>query len=365
MSTWPEPDACLLEALDGLREQTGELDDMSAWPSESLRVLGEAGVLGWVIPRDHGGGGCSGSMLIEGYLNLARVCLPTTFVLTQRNAACQRLALSDNESLKRELLPVLTASERFATVGISHLTTSRQHLARPMVSVEIVDGGFRLDGVVPWVTGAAFADWVLLGGTCADGRQILVALPMDSERVTVLKAEPLLALDASQTASIRLDSVRVDQRHLVAGPVEAVMHSGGRSGTGSLGTSALAVGAGAANLDGLAQETQRRPELQEIFQPLASEQDAIVADMLAAAGEQADSADPVFSNESLRQRSNSFVLRASQAYLTATKGAGFTSAHRASRAVREAMFFLVWSCPQVVVDAQLREFAGVVDGPNC
>ena len=90
-----------------------------------------------------------------------------------------------------------------------------------------------------------------------------------------------------------------------------------------------------------------------------------MADMLAAAGEQVDSADPVFSNESLRQRSNSFVLRASQAYLTATKGAGFTSTHGASRAVREAMFFLVWSCPQVVVEAQLREFAGVVDGPNC
>ncbi|MBQ15814.1 MAG: isovaleryl-CoA dehydrogenase [Planctomycetaceae bacterium] len=361
MSTWPQPVARLLEILDGLGDHTGELDDVSAWPTKSLRLLDEAGVLGWVIPRIYGGEEFSGSALIEGYLNLARACLPTTFVLTQRNAACQRFALSENEPLKQELLPALTDSDRFATVGISHLTTSRQHLAKPVVAVEIVDGGFRLDGVVPWVTGAAFADWVLLGGTCDDGRQVLVALPMDSEGVSVLAAESLLALDASQTVPIQLEHVFVDQSRLVAGPVEAVMNSGGRGGTGSLGTSALAMGSGAASLDGLVRETQRRPELEKILQPLIAEQDAIVADLLAASGEQVSSTDPVFSNESLRQRSNSFVLRASQAYLAATKGAGFTSTHPASRAVREAMFFLVWSCPQVVVDAQLREFAGVAD----
>jgi hypothetical protein len=55
------------------------------------------------------------------------------------------------------------------------------------------------------------------------------------------------------------------------------------------------------------------------------------------------------------------VLRATQSLLAASKGAGFVSGHFAERAVREAMFFLVWSCPQPVVRAALREFAGVSD----
>jgi hypothetical protein len=65
--------------------------------------------------------------------------------------------------------------------------------------------------------------------------------------------------------------------------------------------------------------------------------------------------------ESIRQRANSLVLRAAQAWLAACKGAGFVTGHPAERLVREAMFFLVWSCPQPVLAAALREFACVLE----
>ena len=52
---------------------------------------------------------------------------------------------------------------------------------------------------------------------------------------------------------------------------------------------------------------------------------------------------------------NSLVLRATQVLLAATKGAGYVAGHRAGRLAREALFFLVWSCPQPVVTANLRE----------
>ncbi len=348
-----------------LRENSASLDDASNWPSESLEVLGEAGVLGWVVPREYGGSEFTGGQLVEGYLQLARECLPTTFVLTQRNAACQRFALSENESLKAELLPQLVGAGRFATVGISHLTTSGQHLSKPSVSVSIEGPRLELEGTVPWVTGASQADWVLTGGSCDDGTQVLVAVPMDSEGITVMPAQDLLALDSSRTASIRLDGVSVDSSMLVAGPVDGVMQSGGRGGTGSLGTSALALGAASASLDRLTGEALKRPELREIVDPLSVERDQVVGDLLAAAEDSADSQAPELTNESLRRRSNSLALRAAQAYLAASKGAGFTASHPASRAVRESMFFLVWSCPQAVIEANLREFAGVSDGPSC
>jgi hypothetical protein len=63
----------------------------------------------------------------------------------------------------------------------------------------------------------------------------------------------------------------------------------------------------------------------------------------------------------IRRRANSLVLRATQAQLAASKGAGFVAGHPAERAVREAMFFLVWSCPQPVLAAALREFARIED----
>ena len=75
----------------------------------------------WVIPAEYGGDDITSLELTQGYEQLAQACLTTTFVLTQRNGACQRIAGSENASLKAELLPALCKGELFATVGISHL----------------------------------------------------------------------------------------------------------------------------------------------------------------------------------------------------------------------------------------------------
>jgi alkylation response protein AidB-like acyl-CoA dehydrogenase len=51
------------------------------------------------------------------------------------------------------------------------------------------------------------------------------------------------------------------------------------------------------------------------------------------------------------------VLRATQAAMTAAKGAGYVEGHPVGRWCREALFFLVWSCPAPIAQAHLCEFA--------
>ena len=68
-----------------------------------------------------------------------------------------------------------------------------------------------------------------------------------------------------------------------------------------------------------------------------------------------------YDKESIRQRANSLVLRATQAALSAAKGSGYVVGHPAGRWCREALFFLVWSCPQPVAAANLCELAGIDD----
>jgi alkylation response protein AidB-like acyl-CoA dehydrogenase len=376
---------CLLADLS---RRSAALEQPAAWPAEQFTRLAGAEVLAWVIPRAFGGSETPFVELMAGYERLAQACLVTTFVLTQRNGACQRIAGSANDDLKSELLPALAAGDVFATVGISHLTTSRQHLRQPVVSVAATGGGLRFDGVVPWVTGAKFADYVVTGGACADGRQVLAVIPTANRGVAVQPPAPLLALNASQTGAVELNGVEIETRYILDGPVERVMQRGQGGGTGSITTSALAVGHAAAALAHLREEADRRPDLREIYEPLAAERAALSADIRAAAepaGEQShlgrdvaeaacfrDSPKPAASAtkdqeslkpvgpptaELIRARANSLVLRATQAYLAASKGAGFVTGHPAERAVREAMFFLVWSCPQPVLTAALREFA--------
>jgi butyryl-CoA dehydrogenase len=351
--------------LDSLLAQLADLSPQLEsgrmnWPATQFELLADAGVLGWFIPREYGGSDVSPRELIDGYMQLAAACLTTTFVLTQRNGACSRIAGCENTELKAELLPELCTADVFATVGISHLTTSRQHLREPAIRAEREGRGFRLNGTAPWVTGANRAHYVVTGGTCGDGRQILAVVPMRETGVTVNPPPRLLALNASQTGSVTLDDVFVEDRRLIAGPAEAVMKLGIGGGAGSLTTSALAAGAAAGTLRRLGEECAARPALAEIHEPLAAEQAALADDLLAAASDPDAGSVRVASPESLRSRANSLVLRAAHAYLTAAKGAGFVAGHPAERAVREATFFLVWSCPQPVQTAALREFACVL-----
>lgn len=347
------------ELLDTLAAEADALEGGDCpWPAGQLERLSSAGVLGWVIPPEYGGAGVSARFLNEGYVQLASSCLTTAFVLTQRNGATQRIAGSANSDLKSELLPPLCTSEMFATVGVSHLTTSRQHLRRPVLQVEQRDGKFVFDGFAPWVTGAAAADVIVTGGTLSDGTQILAAVPTDLPGLTVDPPPRLLALNASQTSSVRFDNVAVEERRVLAGPTAGVMKQGTGGGTGSLTTSALAVGASLGTLRRLQREAERRPDLEAICRPLQEEYDALQEDLLAASDPQTAGS---LTAAGIRARANSLVLRMAQAYLTAAKGAGFIAGHPAERALREAAFFLVWSCPQPVQTAALREFACVLE----
>jgi len=239
-------------------------------------------------------------------------------------------------------------------VGISHLTTSRRHLARPVLRAEATGDGFVLDGYSPWVTGGAHAQTVVVGATLEDDRQILVAAPMDLKGIHAAEPEQLVALSASHTGKLEFDRVLVERRWLVDSPVADVMQRGAGARTGGLETSTLAVGLATAAIEFLGDEANRREDLSAASNHLQAELDQLQADLLqVAAGEM------VCTNEQLRTRANSLALRASQAALSAAKGAGFVAGHPAGRWCREALFFLVWSCPQPVLQANLCELAGL------
>lgn len=317
--------------------------------------MSDAGVTTWDIPHRFAGLDLPPVKMLEGLRQLASASLVATFVLTQRTAAVRRIATSDNENAQQTLLPALCQGEIFATVGISHLTTSGQHLSKPLVQVEAKGDGFELSGLVPWSTGARQADVLVTGGTLNDGRQILAAIPTDRDGLRVQPPMKLMAMNASQTGAVHLDRVQITADELLHGPVERVMSQGTGGGAGSLGTSALAMGAAAGTLRGMHQEADRRPELLEYVDPLQHEHDDLLASLqLAISGEHPDG---VQAGEQIRQQANSLVMRSAQAWLAATKGAGYVAGHPAERAVRESMFFLVWSCPQPVLAGNLQEFA--------
>jgi alkylation response protein AidB-like acyl-CoA dehydrogenase len=347
-------DEALDELCARLRQAADRPEVADRWPAEQMQWLADYGVYRWFVPVEFGGFGWSDADQIRGYLRLSSACMTTTFILTQRSGASRRIADTGNPAMQQRWLPDLARGAAFATVGISHLTTSRRHLQRPVLHAEVVDGGYVFDGFSPWVTGSTVADCVVIGATLDDGRQLLAALPTKTAGVVVEPPAQLVALSGSHTGPIRCNQVKVPAEWILAGPVERVMAHGGGGATGGLQTSTLALGLSAAAIDYLEHESLARGELAAPVDALRAELDAAVEKLLGVSLGRV-----TCSNDELRTEANGLVLRATQAALTAAKGAGYVVGHPAGRWCREALFFLVWSCPQPVQNATLCELAGL------
>jgi alkylation response protein AidB-like acyl-CoA dehydrogenase len=315
-------------------------DGDGRWPAESLKVLGEAGVWAWSIPVEFGGAGFAGPELLAGYERLAGSCLTTAFILSQREAAVRRLVASENKDLARRWLVPLARGEAFATVGLSQLTTSRQHQA-PALQATLSADGIVLDGVIPWVTGADAADLIVIGATLPDQRQVLIALPRRQAGVAVEAPLPLMALAGSRTSLVRCEGVQLKADALVAGPAEKIM-AGKPGGVGGLETSCLALGHAGAAIQYMQQEAEQRPDLTSTAEQFEKARQHLRTRLLALAVNAISAEEMV----AIRVACTELALQASQVALTTAKGAGFLVTHPAQRWARQALFFLVWSCPR-------------------
>ncbi len=344
------PDADIIKLAMDWQEHRPASDQI--WPSQLINDLRTVQAFRWTIPQEFGGSELPVQSLLANCIELARGDLLATFILSQFQAACQRIVSGNSDFVKSHWLPGLASGDWFATVGISHLTTSRQHTA-PAVRVAAMKGGYVLDGEIPWVTGAPQAHAIVIGGTLGDERQILAVVPTNRDGLHIGAPLPLLALAGSETSFVSLRSVFVAEHELIAGPLPEVIKSSSSGGAGSLTTSSLAIGHALGSLDSLQMEANIRPQLSRIHSDLQLDVETLRIKLLqSTSGAVATS-----SAESIRKDATELALRSAQALLTACKGAGFVADHPAGQFCREALFFLVWSCPEAVANQLLTSFS--------
>ena len=345
-----------------LRKGAGKLTAATDFPLSTIR---QCAAVETAISDDSGA-------LLEFYVWLASGCLTTAFVMTQRSAALRRIETSENEFARSMLLESIQSGITFATVGISHLTTSRRHLKQPPLRATQVTGGWILNGFSPWVTGGHFSDWLVVGAVEDDAKsgdsestqpnELLFSIARNRAGVIVEPSSDLMALNASSTGPVRFEQVAADYGDLLHGPIANVMEAsslnatpgtttGTGSGPGGLQTSALAIGHAAQAIDYLLKESQLREDIRIVAEGLQKRW-TVVFDELSQMNNGLGPRDPA----ALRKKANDLALNSTHAALAAAKGAGFANSHDVGRWCREALFFLVWSCPQSVVQAHLCSF---------
>jgi alkylation response protein AidB-like acyl-CoA dehydrogenase len=334
--------SALCDTLTGLARETAEI---GPWRSGAFPALARAGGLAGFISADCGGSAATEPAILAMLAAIAARCLTTALALTQWASAC-RIIAGGEPAVRAARLPALARGDTSTTVGISQLSTSRRHLGTPALNASRVGDTWRLNGLCPWVTGADSSDTIVTGAITETGEQLFFVVATDAAGLDIAPPMHLLALSGSRTSSVVFRDVEPAD---VIRPAEAGVRTGG------LATTALAVGATRAAVGLIDHEARGRPALAPVATGLRSEVDELWRQLDAAAVGGIEPAE----RDRLRAQANGLVVRAAQAALTASKGAGFVAGHPAERLVRESMFFLVWSCPQAVSSAVMCELAGI------
>jgi alkylation response protein AidB-like acyl-CoA dehydrogenase len=343
----PDPAAlsALCNTLAGLAQETAEI---GPWRSGAFASLARSGALAGFIPADCGGTSASEPAILGMLATIATHCLTTALALTQWASAC-RIIAGGELALRSARLPALARGDTLTTVGISQLSTSRRHLGSPPLVAARSNATWRLNGLCPWVTGADSSNTIVTGAPTDAGEQFFFVVSTDADGLDIAPPMQMLSLSGSRTSSVVFRNVE---------PADVIRPAETGVRTGGLATTALAVGSTRAAIAILDEEARARPALEPVAAGLRVDVDELWRQLDAAADGGIEPAD----RARLRAHAHRLVVRAAQAALTASKGAGFVTGHPAERLVRESMFFLVWSCPQAVSSAVMCELAGL-NGP--
>src|SRR4051812_21818668 len=140
----------------------------------ALEGLCERNLMALRRPEEFGGPSISEEAFRHYQETCARYSGTLSFLQTQHQSAGSMISKSDNETLKNEYLPKMGNGEKLVGIGFSQLRRG----GPPAMRAEEAEGGYVVEGHVPWITGFDFYPEFLLGATLPDGRALFAVVPL-------------------------------------------------------------------------------------------------------------------------------------------------------------------------------------------
>lgn len=186
------------------------------YPEEVLRALGGAGAYGAHVAPAGGG-------LWDGVRALALVaeeCLSTAFCMWCQDACAWYLALTPNEALRADYLGRVARGELLGGTALSNPMKAFSGIEPIRLKGRKVDGGYRVSGVVPFVSnlGPGHVFGAIFAGE--DDSHVMALLDTDMEGVKAKQRASFVALDGTRTWAVALHDCLVPEERVLSAPAE-------------------------------------------------------------------------------------------------------------------------------------------------
>lgn len=354
-------DRDLLQALLDLAESylresvapvASEIDENPLALKEALQGLGNRSLLALRVPKSWGGAEVSEETYRRFQQLVPRYSGALAFLQTQHQSAAEMLTNSENESLKRQYLPYMGTGQVLVGVGFSQL----RRQGDPPVKAIPVEGGYQLEGEVPWVTGFGFFQDFIVGAALPDGRAVYGMVPFietfQDAGGAIAFSEPmeLGAIASTNTVTATLTDWFLPEERVVFVKRAGAIHENDKKNVLYHGFSAL--GCARAGLDILeaAHSSKQLPFLKLAFESLNEEVTRCNTAMIDALPPESQSWEERLQ---LRAWAINLAVRCANAAVTVSSGAANYRYHAAQRVYREALVFTVSGQTTAVMEATL------------
>ena len=127
-------------------------DDHEIFPEETMKKLGELGLLGIFIPEEYGGSGFGYAEYATALMELGKVCGGIGLSVAAHNSLCTgHIFYHGSEAQKKKYLPKLASGEWIGAWGLTEANTGSD--AMRMKTTAVKDGNhWVLNGTKNWIT---------------------------------------------------------------------------------------------------------------------------------------------------------------------------------------------------------------------
>ncbi|HET7712465.1 MAG TPA: acyl-CoA dehydrogenase family protein, partial [Thermoanaerobaculia bacterium] len=223
-----------------------EWDEQQHFPLETVKKLGELGMLGVIFPEEYGGAGLSYVDYVNVIEELAVVDSGVGLTVAAHNSLCTgHIYLAGNEAQKKKWIPKLVSGEWIGAWGLTEPGSGSD--ASGMRTTAVRDGGeWVLNGTKNFITNATYADIsvVLAVSDRNDKKRGITAFAIEMDRggIRAGKKENKLGMRASDTAELILEDCRVPQENVLGEVGSGFIDSMKVLDGGRISIAALAIG---------------------------------------------------------------------------------------------------------------------------
>ncbi|HTX29560.1 MAG TPA: acyl-CoA dehydrogenase family protein [Streptosporangiaceae bacterium] len=307
------------------------VDRLDVLPPAHLDALAAQGLFGAPAPREVGGLGLDLRELSAVVEEVAGGCLATAFVWIQHFRLVLTLAADGAPPALRDrwLEPACRGTSR-GGIALTGLMPGP-----PLLRARPADGGWRVDGTAPWVTGWGLIDLLVVVARGPDDTVVSLLMDAVDQRRLTVSRERLSAVDASVTVRLGFDGVVIPDDRLVGqapfDPAASTQPEGlrvnGSLALGVAGRCCRLLGPGP--LDDQLAACRKRLD------------DALGADAAAMAA--------------ARAAASELAVRATAALAVRDGSTSITVDQHAQRLAREAIFLLVFGSRPAIKSALLHQ----------